>query len=229
VIVAFDGSTGSPLAVIDGTELTYWKTAASSGLAASYLAPPEPRTLLLVGAGGLAPYLVHVHRAVRPSIERVLVWNRSTVNSEKLVEHPMLGDGAIVVEDLDAAVGEADVISTATRSESPLVRGRSLKPGSHLDLVGGYTPTMREADDEAVRRGTLFADAAIFSIDHCGDLSDPIARGVIDRSDVRADLFGLCRGEHPGRSGTDEITIFKSGGGAHLDLFATRYALENLT
>ncbi len=228
VVTAFDGTDGTPLAVIDGTELTYWKTAASSGLAAEFLAPPEPKTLLMVGAGGLAPYLVMAHLAVRPSIERVLVWNRTRSRAEAMIGHPLIGTPLQVIDDLDAALGVADVISSATSSNRPLIRGDLLPPGCHIDLVGGFTPEMREADDAAITCATVFVDAAMFTIDHCGDISAPIASGVISRSDVVADLFDLCRSEHPGRTGPDETTLFKSGGGAHLDLMATRHVLEVL-
>jgi ornithine cyclodeaminase/alanine dehydrogenase-like protein (mu-crystallin family) len=225
VITAFDGVDGSPRALLDGTELTYWKTAASSALAADFLAREDARTLLMVGAGGLAPYLARAHRAIRPSIDRVRVWNRSRPRADALAAEL----GGSVVEDLDDAVAEADVVCAATAATEPLIHGAVVRPGTHLDLVGGFTPEMRESDDEVARRARLFVDAAMFNIDHCGDLSQPIASGLRSRDDVEADLFGLCRGEHPGRTSPDDITLYKSGGGAHLDLMATRYALETLT
>jgi ornithine cyclodeaminase/alanine dehydrogenase-like protein (mu-crystallin family) len=225
VITAFDGVDGTPVALIDGTELTYWKTAASSALAADFLARPDATTLLMVGAGGLAPYLAMAHRAVRPTIDRVLVWNRSRHKAERMAD----AIGGEVVDDLDAAVAEADVVSAATAAIEPLIHGAVVRPGTHLDLVGGFTPEMRESDDEVARRARLFVDAAMFNIDHCGDLCQPIASGVRSRDDVEADLFGLCRGEHPGRTSADDITLYKSGGGAHLDLMATRFAMETLT
>ncbi len=225
VITAFDGVDGSPVALIDGTELTYWKTAASSALGADFLARPDAATLLMVGAGGLAPYLAMAHRAVRPSIERVMVWNRSRDKAERMAA----AIGGETVDDLDAAVAEADVVSAATAATEPLIHGAVVGPGTHLDLVGGFTPDMRESDDEVARRARLFVDAAMFNIDHCGDLCQPIASGVRSRDDVEADLFGLCRGEHPGRTSAHDITLYKSGGGAHLDLMATRFAMETLT
>lgn len=224
VITAFDGRDGSPKALIDGTELTYWKTAASSALGADYLARQDVHTLLMVGAGGLAPYLAMAHRAIRPSIERVIVWNR---NVDKARSMAAAIDGE-VADGLDSAVASADVISTATASTEPLIRGAFVKPGTHLDLVGGFTPEMREADDDVARQARLFVDAAVFNIDHCGDLSQPIASGLRRRDEVEADLFGLCRGEHAGRSSDEDVTLYKSGGGAHLDLMATGYTLEKL-
>jgi ornithine cyclodeaminase len=225
VITAFDGTDGSPIALIDGTELTYWKTAASSGLAADYLAPRSPRTLLMIGAGGLAPYLAMAHRAVRPSIERVLIWNRTRTKAEEMAANPMVGTGVEIVEDLDAAVARADVISSATASAEPIIHGAVVTAGTHLDLVGGFTPDMRESDDDVARMARLFVDAEMFNIDHCGDLCQPIAAGLRRRDDVEADLYGLCRGEHPGRTSDGDVTLYKSGGGAHLDLMATRHTL----
>jgi alanine dehydrogenase len=229
LITAFDGETGTPTAVIDGTELTYWKTAASSGLAADMLAPARPETLVMVGAGALAPHLIGAHLAVRPTIRRVLIWNRTRAKAAALAEE--MADTGVVAEStdhLEAAVRSAQVVSTATASSTPLIRGDWLRPGTHVDLVGGFTPTMREADDETVRRAAVFVDAAMFTIDHCGDISIPIANGTIDRSAVQTDLFGLCRGAHPGRTSDVEITLYKSGGGAHLDLMATEHVLRLL-
>ena len=228
VITVFDGSTGAPTALIDGTELTYWKTAADSALGADYLARRDARTLLMVGAGGLAPYLAMGHRAVRPSIERVLVWNRSPARAEAMAANPMLGPSVTIIDDLDSAVAEADIISCATAATTPLIRGALLRSGAHLDLVGGYTPEMRESDDDCARRARLFVDSARFNIDACGDLFQPIAAGLRSRADVEADLFGLCRGDHPGRESADEVTLFKSGGGAHLDLMASRHVITRL-
>ena len=133
-----------------------------------------------------------------------------------------------MVDDLDSAVAGADVVCAATASTEPLIHGAVVKPGTHLDLVGGFTPEMRESDDEVARRARLFVDAAMFNIDHCGDLCQPIASGLRSRDDVEADLFGLCREEHPGRTSDEDITLYKSGGGAHLDLMATRFAMETL-
>ncbi len=228
LITLFDGATGTPMALLDGTELTYWKTAASSALAADYLARADARTLMMVGAGSLAPYMVMAHRAVRPGIERVLIWNRTPAAARALTSNPLVGPGASAVDDLRAGVEQADIICCATAARTPLVLGAWLREGAHLDLVGGYTPEMRESDDEAARRSRLFVDATRFNIDACGDLCQPIAAGVRLRSDVEADTFGLCRGEHPGRGSAGEITLFKSGGGAHLDLLASRYVVDHL-
>lgn len=220
----FDGDTGEPLAGIDGTALTLRKTAADSGLGSHLLAAAGPRVLLMVGAGALAPHLIAAHRAAHSSIEQVLVWNRGRDRRNTLVQQ--LRDGgarAEPVDDLASAVPEADIISCATAATRPLIRGQWLRPGQHLDLVGAFNPVMRESDDDCVRRASLFVDLRLTTVESAGDLVQPIASGVITAQDVRADLFELCRGEHAGRSTGDEITLYKNGGGGHLDLFTAEH------
>ncbi|MFL5259645.1 MAG: ornithine cyclodeaminase [Hyphomicrobiales bacterium] len=219
----FDGETGSPLAVIDGTALTYRKTAADSALGSQLLSRSDASTLLMVGAGALARYLIEAHRAVRP-IDTVLVWNRRKDKAEKLAADC----GGETVEDLSAAVPAADIISCATSSTSPLVKGEWLKEGAHLDLVGGFTPDMRECDDASVSRARLFVDSRWFAIDQPGDLADPLRRGVIGREKIEADLFDLCQPGHEIRRLPQDITLFKNGGGAHLDLFTALFIWRNL-
>jgi ornithine cyclodeaminase len=219
VVVLFDGSNGRPLAVIDGTELTYWRTAADSALGARLLSRPNPRTMLVVGAGEMAPRLVAAHRAVRPSIDRVLIWNRTRERAEALAAS--LGQDGIAAQavgDLDAATREADLVSTCTRSHAPLIKGLNLKPGAHLDLVGGYTPETRESDDAAARRSLIFVDRRESAFHGVGDILQPIASGAIAEDDVRGDLYDLAPGKITGRSSPDDITFFKNAGGGHLDL-----------
>lgn len=220
VVLLFDGATGEALALIDGTELTYRKTAADSALGSQHLSREDSRTLLMVGAGGLAPHMIGAHRAVRPSIDRVLIWNRSRDKAEAFVEHGVAHE---VVDDLEAATREADVVCTATMSKDPLIHGAWLRPGTHLDCVGAYLPDHREIDTEAVVRSELFVDSRLAAIEEGGDLVIPMLAGEIDESHVRADLFELCQGVHPGRSGPDAITLFESGGGGHLDLMTAQH------
>ena len=220
--VLCDGKTGTPVATIDGTALTYRKTAADSALGAKLLAREECDHLLMVGAGGLAPYLVAAHRAVRPSLKRISVWNRSIDKAEALAAEC----GGTAAADLEAAVRDADIICCATNATEPLVKGAWLKPGAHLDLVGSFTPEMRECDDEAVRRARLFVDSRQFAIDQPGDLAGPLSRGVIDRERIEGDLFDLCRNGLPLRRRPEDITLFKNGGGAHLDLFVALFIWE---
>ena len=219
VVVLFDGSDGRPLAVMDGTEITYWRTAADSALGARTLANPEPAILLVVGAGEMAKWLVRAHRAVRPSIGRVLIWNRTKARAEA-VAALLRGEGveAEATEDLDAATRIADLITTCTRSHAPVVRGANLKPGAHLDLVGGYTPETREADDAAAIRASIFVDRRESAMGVVGDIVQPIASGAISEGDVKGDLYDLLRNRIEGRQSEEEITLFKNAGGGHLDL-----------
>ncbi|MCR9221767.1 MAG: ornithine cyclodeaminase [Alphaproteobacteria bacterium] len=227
----FDGSTGAPAAVIDGTMLTLRKTAADSGLGARLLAPPEPEVMLMVGAGGLCPPLIEAHRAARPSLNRILIWNRTAARAEARAEAlRAAGIDARAVAEIEPAARDADVISCATMATEPLIRGAWLKPGCHLDLVGGYTPAMREADDDACTRARLFVDSRPFTIGHAGDLVQPMAAGAIGEDDVLADLFQLCQGAHPGRGGdTQAVTLFKNGGGGHLDLMVAQFIARAAT
>jgi ornithine cyclodeaminase/alanine dehydrogenase-like protein (mu-crystallin family) len=214
------GDTGEPLVTIDGHRLTLWRTAAASALAAGYLAREDASHLLLIGAGALAPYLARAHAAVRP-INKVSIWNRSAPRAEALARD-LAGEkfSVAIVRDLEPAVRAADVISCATLSTEPLVLGRWLKAGAHLDLVGSFRPAMREADDDAVKRARVYVDTRRGALKEAGDLVQPMERGIFRESDVAGDLFDLCRGTATGRGGADEITLFKSVGTAIEDLAA---------
>lgn len=225
----FEGENGAPVAVIDGTALTYRKTAADSALGSQLLSREGAELLAVIGAGGLAPYLARAHLAVRPSLREVLIWNRTRERADALAgELRAEGIAASAVSDLDAAVRDADILTCSTASTKPLVRGALLKPGAHLDLVGGFTPAMRECDDDAVRRARLFVDEASINLDLCGDLIDPIGRGVIPRAKVEGDLYDLCRDGHRVNRRDEEITLFKNGGGGHLDLFTALFIRDRL-
>ncbi len=219
VCILFDGANGRPLAIMDGTEITYWRTAADSALGAKILAPAAPATLLVVGAGQMSSWLVRAHRTVRPSLRRVLIWNRSQERATQLsVSLRQEGIEAEAVDDLASATRLADLICTCTRSHEPLVLGGNLRPGTHLDLVGGYTPETREADDEAARRARVFVDRRESAFKGVGDILQPIANGAIGAADVLGDLYDLLGGAVPGRRSPSDITFFKNAGGAHLDL-----------
>jgi len=227
VLVIFDGADGHPLAVMDGTEITWWRTAADSALGARILAPVAPATLLVVGAGAMAPWLVRAHRAVRPSLDRVLVWNRTRERANALADL-LHGEGISceVVEDLAAATRSAQIIATCTRSHEPLVRGANLAPGTHLDLVGGYSPDTREADDEAARRSRIFVDRHESAFAGVGDILQPVASGAIREHQVLGDLYDLVGKVVPGRRSEQEITMFKNAGGGHLDLMTAELVLQ---
>ena len=177
----------------------------------------------------MASRLVRAHRAVRPSIARVLVWNRTPERAVRLAAS-IAADGVVaeVRDDLAAATREADIVSTCTRSHVPLVRGADLTPGAHLDLVGGYTPETREADDEAMRRGRVFVDRRESAFDGVGDILQPIASGAIREADVLGDLYDLVGGGVTGRRMPSDITVFKNAGGGHLDLITAELIYSRL-
>lgn len=225
----FDGSTGSPRAVIDGTSLTYAKTAADSALGAELLARGDAEVLTLVGTGGLAAHVVRAHLLARPSVRRVQIWGRRYEAACSVAE-ALAGEASEVeaTRDLEQAVRTADIVSCVTASRQPLVRGEWLKPGAHLDLIGSFTPEMRECDDDTVRRARVFVDSPWSAIEEAGDICDPLARGIITRSDIEADLFDLCSSAFRLDRAAGDVTLFKNGGGAHLDLFTAMYLAQAL-
>ena len=223
--LAFDGRTGQALAVLDGDELTARRTAAVSALAADRLARTGASRLLVVGTGVLSPNMARAHAAMRPLTE-IEIWGRRT-EAAAMVAETLRAEGlpARPVVDLDYSVGRADIVSCATGATSPLVRGELLKAGAHLDLVGSFQPEMRESDDAAAARATIFVDT-VAGASMSGDLAQPLAHGVITETAIAADLRALASGEHPGRTSPDEITLFKSAGFAAADLAAARLALR---
>ena len=221
------GQTGQPLAILDGTRLTHWRTAAASGLAARYLAAPDAAALTMVGAGALAPFLVRAHAAVR-SIRRVTVWNHRAAGAERLAADLRRGGfDATASSNLQAAVAEADIVSCATLSGVPLVEGRWLKAGSHLDLVGAFNLAMREADDEALRLCRIYVDTPA-ALEEGGEVALGLRSGIITSSDVVADLHDLARGVATGRRTADERTLFKSVGASLEDLAAAILVWQRL-
>jgi ornithine cyclodeaminase len=226
IYVLLDGNSGEPLALIDGPALTLRRTAAASALAASYLARPDCERLLVVGTGALAPHLVEAHASVRP-IRNVLVWGRNPEKAAKLAHRLDRRTMKVAATaDLAAAVRGAHIITCATLSTAPLVLGQWLPLGVHLDLVGGFTPQMREADDEAVRRARVFVDTREGALKEAGDIVQPLASGVLGPDDIAGDLFELCRGTKAGRRYHDQITLFKSVGTALEDLAAAQLSYE---
>ena len=218
-----DGTTGEPQALIDGASLTLWRTAAASALAADYLARPDASRLLVVGAGALSRYLARAHSALRP-IREIAVWNRTPENAER-VAADLAAEGfeTRVVADIEPALAEADIVTAATISTVPLIHGAALKPGTHVDLVGAFSPTMRESDDEAMRRARVYVDTRGGALKEAGDIVQAISSGALSEDAIAGDLFQLTRGEADGRRGTDEITLFKSVGAALEDLAAAIY------
>jgi ornithine cyclodeaminase len=226
VYVLQSGETGETLAVLDGTRLTQWRTAAASALAASRLARADATRLTLVGAGSLAPFLARAHASVRP-IRDITVWNHRPEGAKTLAARlAEEGFAARASEDLQAAVETADVISAATLSTAPLIRGAWLKAGQHVDLVGAFNMSMREADDLALQRARVFVDTPS-ALDEGGDVAQAIRSGALAKSAVVADLAALARGA-PGRGADDEITLFKSVGASIEDLAAAQLVWRRL-
>lgn len=225
--VLTDGATGRPFAALDGTRLTLWRTAATSALAARHLASPDATRMAMVGAGALAPFLIRAHASCR-TLRHIEIWNRRPETAAR-VAAALAAEGLPVTaaEDLETAIRAADLVSCATLSSEPLVRGAWLRRGAHLDLVGAFNLAMREADDEALARGSVFVDTpAAFT--EGGDVAVAIRAGAFEAGRVRGDLADLVTGRVPGRSSSDEITVFKSIGASLEDLVAATLVWRSL-
>ena len=215
-LVLLEDQTGKVEAIIDSVLVTKWKAAADSVLGARLLARPDSQRLLIVGAGTMATAMIEAYGAVFPDIE-ITVWARNKSQAEVL--------GVQVADDLEAAVREANIICCVTMATQPIIKGEWLQAGQHLDLIGAYKPDMREVDDLVMQRAKIFVDSRATTIEHIGELMTPIANGAITADDVLADLFDLAAGK-TGRTGVEDITLFKNGGGAHLDLLTGREILN---
>ncbi|MCO6188350.1 ornithine cyclodeaminase family protein [Rhizobium sp. L1K21] len=223
--ILFDRKTGQHKLILDGGELTARRTAAASALAAKRIARPDSSHLLVVGSGRVAANIPHAYRAALP-IETVSVWNRTAANAERLAENLRAeGIDAKPVDDLERAVGKADIISCATLSKEPVVKGAWLKPGQHVDLIGSFTPQMREVDDEAVQRASVYIDTDHAKVES-GDIAVPLQSGVIADADICGTLLDLCRDNRNPRKSDDEITLFKGVGTAIEDLAAAILAAK---
>jgi ornithine cyclodeaminase len=214
--------------MIDGGELTARRTAATSALAAQYLARRDAKSLLIVGTGRVARQLARYHVALRPALTSVRVWGRSQDHAASMAEE-LRGRGidARVASNLAVAAAESDIISAATLAAQPLIYGEWIRPGTHVDLVGGYTPGMREADDALIEKARVFVDTREGAMHEAGDIASPIVNGVLQK-DAVYDLHDLCRGVQPGRQREDEITVFKSVGAALEDLAAAILIFESV-
>ncbi len=216
--VLMSAQTGETLALIDGGELTARRTAAASALAADYLARKDASHLVVAGTGRLALNLVDAHASVR-KIRRVTIWGRDTAKAIDVAKRASaLGFDADHTTNLEQACGEADIVSVATLSSTPIIQGEWLKPGVHVDLIGAFRPDTRESDDEAMRRASVFVDTRAGATKEAGDIVLAVKSGALKEADIRADLFELCRGDHKGRTTDGEITLFKSVGAALEDL-----------
>ena len=210
---------GTLEALIDFHLVTKWKTAGDSLFAATKLARPDSREILIVGAGTVGRNLFAAYSSAFPEA-RFTVWNRTTKNAEAMVADC---PGLRVAEDLETAVRGADIVTSATMSTEPVLRGEWFQPGQHIDLIGAYRPDMREVDDAGLQRARVFVDSYDTTVDHIGEIKIPLASGAISRDHLLADYYTL---DAFTRQSDDDITLFKNGGGAHLDLMTTRYILD---
>ncbi|WP_424941074.1 ornithine cyclodeaminase family protein [Aliiroseovarius sp. S253] len=216
----YDDTTGLLEAIVDFHLVTKWKTAGDSALGARLLARPDSKVVLIVGAGTVGRNLRMAYAAMFPDA-RFLIWNRSPEGAAKFADE---FDKTEAVASLEEGFAQADIITSATMTTDPLIKGEWLRPGQHLDLIGAYRPDMREADDTALTRARLFMDSRDTVLDHIGEFKDPLARGVINRDDVVGDLYDHKDGVF--ERAPEDITLYKNGGGAHLDLMTSRYILN---
>lgn len=222
-MLVFDPDTGALQAVIDASLVTELKTCADSVLGAQILARPDSRRLVILGGGVLARGLVRAYRAAFPDLDDIRVWTRRPDQAQALARDMQAeGHEVAAVENLNAALQGAAIIATATMARDPVLCGDQVWPGTHVDLIGAYRPDMREADDALIGKGRLFVDSRATTLHHIGELMIPLASGVIRETDVLGDLYDLVPGRC-GRTAPDQITIFKNGGGAHLDTMIAAY------
>lgn len=220
IYLLFDLPTGTPRAQMDAKILTTKRTAATSALASSYLSRPESSSLLVIGTGALSRELILAHTAVRP-IQQVYVWGRDFSKAQRIAATFQSAPFTVkAIETIAKQIQNADIVSCATLSPTPLVFGDGLRPGQHYDMIGAYKPDMREADDSFIRSVSLFVDSYEGASKETGDLAIPLAEGTITMEDLKASLFELCRNQKEGRTNDQEITCFESVGHALEDLAA---------
>ena len=227
-ILLFDRAHGEPLALVDGTSVTFWRTAGISGLATRLLAREDSKTLLLLGTGNLARYIIRANLSVRP-LERVFVWGRTGAKAEAVVadvgkEFPQVAFA--VAESVRAVCAEADIVVSATGSHEPVVLGDWIGPGTHTDFIGNHHATKRECDTALILKSKVYADSRDNCFREAGEVLLPISEGVFQEGDVVGQLTEMCAGTVPLRETEEEITLFKSIGMALSDLVGASLAYE---
>lgn len=223
IYIYLDALKGSIKAIIEAKSLTVKRTAAASALASKFLSRKNSKSLLMIGTGALSPNLIKAHASVRP-IKHVYVWGRDFDKAKAICE-TLSGENfeIIPIKNIEDKISEVDIISSATLSPTPLVLGKYLKPGQHVDLVGAYRPDMREADDDAIKKSDVFVDTYEGGLNESGDIVIPLKTGVLAKEDINADLFSMATKKHLGRSSDEFITLFKSVGHALEDLAAAKH------
>jgi ornithine cyclodeaminase len=232
VVTMFDHETGVPVAILDGTTITALRTGAVSGAATDLLARSDAKTLVVYGAGAQAVTQVAAVCAVRP-IERIIVVGRSEEGLRRFREmlradYPELADRLTTTTD-HAAAREADIICTATTSSTPVFEATDVRPGTHVNGIGAYTPTMQEIPADLVVRATVVVDQAAAAMAEAGDLIIPLRQGLVEPSQLERELGKVVSGEMPGRTSEDEITFFKSVGNAVQDVVVGQRAVDRAT
>lgn len=228
VYLLFDLPTGVPKAQMDAKTLTAKRTAATSALASSYLSRPDSATLLVIGTGALSPELIRAHTAIRP-ITNVYVWGRNFSKAQKVASQFEDAKYSVTaIETIDEQVRQADIVSCATLSPTPLIFGKDLQPGQHFDMIGAYKADMRETDDCFISSVSIFVDSYESASKETGDLAIPLAKSIITMNDLQASLFELCRNQKNGRTNNQQITCFESVGHSLEDLAAASLTYELL-
>lgn len=229
-VLLYDHRSGAVRAVIESRLVTQYKTVADSVLGAQCLARPDSRHLVIIGAGVVASTLARAYHAIFPGLERISIWSRRPEQARTLAATlGHLETEVTAVADLPDAVGAADIVSAATMARQPVLRGEWVRPGTHVDLIGAFTPEMREADDSLIAASLVYVDYVDTVVDRIGELMQPIRSGVITRDHVRGDLYDLVAAPGSSRQSAKQITLFKNGGGAHLDLMIADYVLNAVT
>jgi 1-pyrroline-2-carboxylate reductase [NAD(P)H] len=219
-IMLFDRTHGEPLAMVDGTSVTFWRTAGISALATRLLAREDSKTMLLLGTGNLASYLIRANASVRP-LKKIMVWGRDHAKAEAVcqasrVELPAIE--IVAVDDREAACAESDIVVSATGSHEPLVLGDWIQPGTHTDFIGNHHASKRECDTALVKKSKVYVDSYVNAMKEAGEILLPISEGVFRQEAIVAELSEMCKGSAPLRRSDDEITMFKSIGMALSDL-----------
>ena len=230
-ILLFDRAHGEPLALVDGTSVTFWRTAGISGLATRLLSREDSESMLLLGTGNLAPYMIKANASVR-NLKKIAVWGRSPEKAEKVIQDVSGEFSDIefsVAGDLESACGEADIIVAATGSHEPLVMGDWVQPGTHTDFIGNHHATKRECDTAMVTKSKVYADSRVNAFKEAGEILVPISEGVFSKDDVVAELTEMCAGTATLRESNEEITLFKSIGMAMSDLVGAGLAYKTAT
>jgi len=229
-ILLFNREHGEPLALVDGTTVTFWRTAGISGLATRLLSREDSETMLLLGTGNLAPYIIRANLSVRP-LKRVMVWGRNLAKAEAVVETMQKEFSNVefsAIEDRQTACSEADIVVAATGSHEPIVLGEWIKPGTHTDFIGNHHADKRECDTDLITKARVYADSRVNAFKEAGEILVPIKEGVFAKEGIVAELSEMCRGDAVLRENEEEVTLFKSIGMAMSDLVGAGLAYNEV-